>query len=49
LEQLRGVHRAIAVAGGRRKYYAILGALKGKLINILVTDHYTATRLIQEA
>jgi len=49
LEQLRGVHRAIAVAGGRRKYYAILGALKGKLINILVTDHYTATRLVQEA
>lgn len=48
LEQLRKVDRSIGVAGGRRKYTAILGALRGRLINILITDHYTAGRLIAE-
>ena len=37
LEQLRKVSRAIGVAGGLRKYAAILGALRG-WINILVTS-----------
>ena len=48
LEQLRKVDRSIGVAGGKRKYYAILGALHGHLINILITDHFTAERLCQE-
>lgn len=48
LEQLRKVDRSIGVAGGRRKYNAILGALRGRLINILITDHYTAGRLLAE-
>jgi DNA-binding transcriptional regulator LsrR (DeoR family) len=42
LEQLGKVSRAIGVAGGSRKYTAILGALRGHWINILVTDHFTA-------
>ena len=45
LEQLSNVNRAIGVAGGSRKFEAILGALRGRWINILVTDHFTAKRL----
>jgi len=48
LEQLAKVNLAIAVAGGTRKYKAILGALRGKWINVLVTDRCTAERLVQE-
>jgi len=48
LEQLSKVSRAIGVAGGSRKYTAILGALRGHWINILVTDHFTANRLATE-
>jgi DNA-binding transcriptional regulator LsrR (DeoR family) len=48
LEQLRKVSRAIGVAGSSRKYAAILGALRGRWINILVTDHFTARRLANE-
>ncbi|MBC8333355.1 MAG: sugar-binding transcriptional regulator [Anaerolineae bacterium] len=48
LEQLSKVSRAIGVAGGSRKYAAILGALRGHWINILVTDHFTADRLANE-
>jgi DNA-binding transcriptional regulator LsrR (DeoR family) len=48
LEQLQKVDRAIAVAGGSRKYQAIRGALRGKLVNIIVTDRCTAEQLTQE-
>ena len=48
LEQLSKVSRAIGVAGGSRKFDAILGALRGHWINILVTDHFTARRLANE-
>ncbi len=47
LEQLRKVDHAIGVAGGFRKCDAILGALRGRWINILVTDHFTARRLAE--
>ncbi len=49
LEQLRGVRRAVGVAGGRRKYEAIRGALWGRHVNILITDRFTAERLVDEA
>jgi DNA-binding transcriptional regulator LsrR (DeoR family) len=49
LEQLKKVDRAIGVAAGGRKYPAILGALRGKWINVLVTDRTTAERLLKEA
>jgi DNA-binding transcriptional regulator LsrR (DeoR family) len=48
LEQLSKASRAVGVAGGSRKYAAILGALRGHWINILVTDHFTANRLAKE-
>jgi DNA-binding transcriptional regulator LsrR (DeoR family) len=48
LEQLSKVNRAVGVAGGSRKYIGILGALRGRWINLLVTDHFTAERLARE-
>jgi len=48
LEELSKVSRAIGVAGGSRKFDAILGALRGHWINILVTDHFTANQLANE-
>jgi DNA-binding transcriptional regulator LsrR (DeoR family) len=42
---LRKVQRSVAVCGGKRKFHAILGAVRGKWINTLVTDQYTAERL----
>jgi DNA-binding transcriptional regulator LsrR (DeoR family) len=48
LEQLSKVPRAVGVAGGSRKYAGILGALLGRRINMLVTDHFTAERLAKE-
>jgi DNA-binding transcriptional regulator LsrR (DeoR family) len=47
LEQLRKVNRAIGVAGGKRKFAAIQGALAGRWINTLITDHFTADRLLK--
>lgn len=45
LPQLRYADRAVGVAGGKRKFNAILGALRGGFINILITDCFTAKRL----
>ncbi len=46
LEQLRRVPRAIAVAGGPSKTQAVQAALIGGWINCLITDTYTAERLL---
>ena len=48
LDQLRKVKRAVALAGGQRKLDAIRGALKGGLVNVLITDRFTAQHLIEE-
>src|SRR5262249_10241863 len=45
LERLRRPKRAVALAGGPRKYAAILGALPGRFVNVLITDRFTAERL----
>lgn len=47
LDQLRRVDRSIGVAGGERKFPAILGALRGRWVNVLVTDLLTARRLTE--
>lgn len=49
LDQLGRVDRSIGVAGGARKYAAILGALRGGWINVLITDQFTARRLVAES
>ncbi|HEY5778104.1 MAG TPA: sugar-binding domain-containing protein, partial [Terrimicrobiaceae bacterium] len=45
LDTFGRVPRAVGIAGGNRKHAAILGALRGKRINILITDQFTAARL----
>ena len=47
LDQLQRVPRSIAVAGGERKAAAIEAALTGRLVSHLVTDRYTALRLLE--
>jgi DNA-binding transcriptional regulator LsrR (DeoR family) len=49
LAQLRRVKRTIGIAGARRKYGAILGALRGRWVNVLITDRGTAEKLVTEA
>ncbi|MFN8519912.1 MAG: sugar-binding transcriptional regulator [Chloroflexota bacterium] len=46
LEQLRRVPRAIGVAGGPSKVLAIRAALLGRWVNCLITDRFTAERLL---
>jgi DNA-binding transcriptional regulator LsrR (DeoR family) len=48
LEQFKKIKRVIGVAGGDSKYEAIRAALRGKLIDVLVTDDRTAARLLEE-
>ena len=48
LSQLRGVKRTIGIAGARRKHAAILGALRGQWVNVLITDRVTAEKLVVE-
>jgi DNA-binding transcriptional regulator LsrR (DeoR family) len=46
LEQLRKVPRVVAVAGTLEKVQAIKGALEGQLVTTLITDRFTAERLV---
>jgi DNA-binding transcriptional regulator LsrR (DeoR family) len=48
LQQLRLVPRPIGIAGTARKLEAVRGALEGRLITALVTDRFTAERLVAE-
>jgi DNA-binding transcriptional regulator LsrR (DeoR family) len=46
LEELRRVRRCVGIAGGPRKLAAIESALQGRLVNVLITDRFTAEALI---
>ena len=46
LEQLRKVKRSVGIAGGPRKLAAIRGAVRGGVVNVLITDSFTAQALI---
>ncbi|TDK32156.1 sugar-binding transcriptional regulator [Rhizobium deserti] len=46
LEELARVERVIALAGGAKKTDAIAGALRVGVIDMLVTDKFTAQRLV---
>ncbi len=48
LHQLKQVRRTVGIAGGKRKVDAIRGALVGGYINVLITDHHTAGRLLDQ-
>lgn len=47
LEQLKKIEQVIAVAGSLRKKEAILAALKGRYINVLVTDENVAEEILR--
>jgi len=49
LDELRRVPRVIGVAGGEEKVEAILAALRGRYINVLVTDEATAQALLKQS
>jgi DNA-binding transcriptional regulator LsrR (DeoR family) len=48
LHQLRGCRRSVGIAGGTRKLAAIRGALRGRWINVLITDNGVAEGLVAE-
>jgi DNA-binding transcriptional regulator LsrR (DeoR family) len=48
LEQIKKIPRVIGVAGCQEKFEVIRAALRGKLINVLVTDDQMASRLLAE-
>ena len=47
LPALLAIPRRVAVAGGPEKVQAIRGALKGRLVNVLVSDEDTARALLE--
>jgi DNA-binding transcriptional regulator LsrR (DeoR family) len=49
LEKLSRIRTTIGIAGGKRKFAAILAGLRGKWINTLVTDQFTADRLAKQS
>lgn len=48
IDQLRKAPRAVAVAGGSKKFTAIRAALRGHWIDTLITDVGVAQRLLEE-
>lgn len=48
LDQLRKIPRVVGVAGGTNKIAPIRAALRGKLIDVLITDQTTAEALVKE-
>lgn len=48
LEKIRKIPTVIAMASGRRKVAPIRGALRGGLVDILVTDEATARAVLQD-
>jgi DNA-binding transcriptional regulator LsrR (DeoR family) len=48
VDDLRAVPRRIGVAGGKPKVDAIRAAVAGSWINVLVTDQFTARRLLDQ-
>ena len=47
LQQLSKVERVVGVGGGPNKFTVLQAALRGRLINTLITDHATAHRLLE--
>lgn len=49
LEQLKRIPKVVCVAGGQTKIASILGALRGRYVNVLITDVETAQGLLNYA
>ena len=46
LDEIKASRRVVAVAGGLRKVPAIRAAMAGGYVDVLITDHFTAERLV---
>jgi DNA-binding transcriptional regulator LsrR (DeoR family) len=49
LEQIKSIPRVIGIAGGEAKYEIVRAALRGRVLDVLVTDQSTAQALLAEA
>jgi len=49
LEDIKKINRVVGMAGGTDKFEAVLGAIRGRYINTIITDTITARRLIEVA
>lgn len=49
LPVFKRINRRVGIAGGPSKFRAIKAAVTGKLINVLVTDQKTASRLVKSS
>ncbi len=45
--QLKRTRRVVGISGGVEKFQSVLGALRGKLIKVLITDSINAEKLLQ--
>lgn len=48
IASLKKIDRVVGVAGGPKKVEVIHAALKGRLINVLVTDHVCAKKILED-
>ena len=48
LDKLRNLNYSIGMAASREKVMSIMGACKGQLINVLITDEMTAKIMLNE-
>jgi len=48
LDEIRKIERVVGVAGGSEKFAAVRAALKRNIVDILVTEHVTARRLLED-
>jgi len=48
IEQIKKIPRVIGIAGGEAKYGIIRAALRSNVLDVLVTDHATAQKLLAE-
>jgi DNA-binding transcriptional regulator LsrR (DeoR family) len=44
--RLKNISRVVGVAGGNRNHQAILAALQGQWVNVLITDQFSAKALL---
>jgi len=47
LDELKKIPRVVGVTGGPHKQESLLGALRGDLVNVIVTDNLTAKKVLE--
>lgn len=48
LDQIKNFDHVVGLAGGPEKYEAVLGVLRGRFLNVLITDNTLAMKLVEE-